>query len=714
MDVSPVSSPNHSPQDGDSPLLRVVLPAIVLLAAGLPFLDVLNYYFTKTDTVAIIYSSRLYSLQDLARILTSPVKSLTAREIYYRPVTSLSFGLNHLVGGLDPFGYHLTNLALHGLVGGLLFLFVYRLNDRDLPTAFLSGMIYTLHPVLIEVVPMMPHRQVTLTTVFLLGGLCAFWSYEFGEGGGGTFVLSLGCFLLAMGSKEMGVIFLPLVLLILVLFKERGDRSWTRWGLDLLGRTIPYGLVVGLYLLLWGLVTQGRFFLGGGTRITRPLVRGSIGRTLLFVGYKGFTNATFYFSVLLAPFKPLYAGLRHVSEAVSSTVHWYLWGGTGAWMPALFLSLATAGLLVRVLRGIRSGSRDHARGLTLPRTVRIGFLIGLLTLVALPLYDGVVRSVIRKAHHGTSFTWLAVLMESKAKLSPDHYQARALSLLRTAGITLAAAGGLLLLMTARDLRKRCVRTLRTMLRRLSRSRWRPGWFYLGWILVPGFVFALARIWGRDNVYYSVPAFSALLAMLLVHSARRAAASLRRLDVLERHSGKNPTGRVGRALGWGFTVILAGWMVVLVGLRSPWVNREFEKVYGPVQMSHKRYMKALKPALTTLPPGADVRLLDVPIWFHPIFDRSPLPHSGDESLIIRYDLLIKMIGHESLTLVEGTGRFFRSADPDPEISVEVRKRPDGVYDLVARVGNLSDSPFETPRVDFTADDRSRVDSDPPPR
>ena len=40
---------------------------------------------------------------------------------FYRPLTLFSFAVNYRLGGLNPFGYHLVNLALHAGVCVLLF-----------------------------------------------------------------------------------------------------------------------------------------------------------------------------------------------------------------------------------------------------------------------------------------------------------------------------------------------------------------------------------------------------------------------------------------------------------------------------------------------------------------------------------------------------------------------------------------------------------------
>ena len=39
----------------------------------------------------------------------------------YRPLTTLSYSLNHLIFGLEPGGFHLVNVLLHGVASVLVF-----------------------------------------------------------------------------------------------------------------------------------------------------------------------------------------------------------------------------------------------------------------------------------------------------------------------------------------------------------------------------------------------------------------------------------------------------------------------------------------------------------------------------------------------------------------------------------------------------------------
>jgi dolichyl-phosphate-mannose--protein O-mannosyl transferase len=69
----------------------------------------------------------------------------------YRPLCVLSYKLNHIVGGLKPFGYHLINVLLHCLATGL----VVKLARHLLPNATctaIAGLLFASHPVHSEAV----------------------------------------------------------------------------------------------------------------------------------------------------------------------------------------------------------------------------------------------------------------------------------------------------------------------------------------------------------------------------------------------------------------------------------------------------------------------------------------------------------------------------------------------------------------------------------
>ncbi|XP_041113129.1 protein O-mannosyl-transferase TMTC2-like isoform X2 [Polyodon spathula] len=90
----------------------------------------------------------------------------------YRPLCTLSFRLNHALGGLDPWGYHLVNILLHCSVTGL-FTRLSRLLLGGGYWTLMAGMLFASHPVHTEAVAGIVGRaDVGAALFFLLSLLC--------------------------------------------------------------------------------------------------------------------------------------------------------------------------------------------------------------------------------------------------------------------------------------------------------------------------------------------------------------------------------------------------------------------------------------------------------------------------------------------------------------------------------------------------------------
>lgn len=91
--------PGGSRSVGASALL---LPTAVLIAVAIgfipPYRPVLGYFFTGTDTLTLIETSRIESASDVAEILGKPLmwgSDFVQRGSFYRPVAALSYGLDY-------------------------------------------------------------------------------------------------------------------------------------------------------------------------------------------------------------------------------------------------------------------------------------------------------------------------------------------------------------------------------------------------------------------------------------------------------------------------------------------------------------------------------------------------------------------------------------------------------------------------------------------
>ncbi|MCX5896449.1 MAG: hypothetical protein NTZ51_11560, partial [Proteobacteria bacterium] len=150
-----------------SPINYILLLSITLVAF-VTYRDMLGYFFTGIDTLALIETSRIHSLKDVVKILTESMMSdtgFTEFLKYYRPLTMLSYGLDYSLWKLNPFGYQTTDLVLHLLVAIFVFLLVWSLTNGNQVKAWLSSIIFTTHPILVANVPAISRRADILATL---------------------------------------------------------------------------------------------------------------------------------------------------------------------------------------------------------------------------------------------------------------------------------------------------------------------------------------------------------------------------------------------------------------------------------------------------------------------------------------------------------------------------------------------------------------------
>jgi tetratricopeptide (TPR) repeat protein len=128
------------------------------------------------------------------------------------PLTSLSFLVDHALFGLDPAGYHATNVALHAAASVLLFHALRRLSGALWPSALAAGL-FAVHPLQVESVAWISSRKDVLAGVFFAATLLAYARYaEHSTPGRFAWVL-LGT-VAALLAKPTTVALPPLLLLL--------------------------------------------------------------------------------------------------------------------------------------------------------------------------------------------------------------------------------------------------------------------------------------------------------------------------------------------------------------------------------------------------------------------------------------------------------------------------------------------------------------------
>jgi Flp pilus assembly protein TadD len=195
---------------------HAVACAVPAILAVLVYLNALHNVFVYDDHRLIVENLSIQHLFDFRAIVLSEMT---------RPVVNFSYALDRAIWGPAPFGFHFTNVLLHALNTILLFQLALRLLDdarrrgrgltieavRPELVAFGAAILFAVHPIMTEAVAYPSGRSEVLCTAFFLGAFLAARRWML-AGGRRWWLLSLGFWLGALGSKEIGAM-LPFVLL---------------------------------------------------------------------------------------------------------------------------------------------------------------------------------------------------------------------------------------------------------------------------------------------------------------------------------------------------------------------------------------------------------------------------------------------------------------------------------------------------------------------
>ena len=132
-----------------------------------------------------------------------------------RPLLNFTLGINYAMSGTAVWSYHLVNLLIHTVAGGVLFDVVRRTLRQSgmaarfagdsLPLALATALIWTVHPVQTEAVTYVIQRAESLVSLlYLLTLWCFVRSTEPGAPGKWR-PLALAACLLGMAAKEVMV-----------------------------------------------------------------------------------------------------------------------------------------------------------------------------------------------------------------------------------------------------------------------------------------------------------------------------------------------------------------------------------------------------------------------------------------------------------------------------------------------------------------------------
>ena len=232
-------TPRENPPDAPRPGFKYWLPLLLTAAVTVfAFLPVLKGGFVTWDDDWNFLTNPAYrglGPQQLRWMFTTFLGGP------YQPFTWLTFGLDYKLWGMDPYGYHLSNLLLHTLNAGLFYAVGLRLLRLGLPEArekhlrwgaAFAALFFAAHPLRVESVAWITERRDVLSGAFYLGA--ALFYLKAADPAQAALrarrlALSLALYAAALLSKAIGVGF-AFALLALDLFPLRrlavSPRTW--------------------------------------------------------------------------------------------------------------------------------------------------------------------------------------------------------------------------------------------------------------------------------------------------------------------------------------------------------------------------------------------------------------------------------------------------------------------------------------------------------
>lgn len=202
----------------------VILAAVVLTAYANSF----TTGFARDNRLVILEIEQVHSVttQHLKEILVHGYLWPAFASGLYRPLSTLSYLFNFAVlKNFDqPAGYHWVNYLLHAANAFLVYLLAWLLVRRYAPALFAAAL-WALHPICTEAVTDIVGRPEELAALGVLGALLLYAGGSRQSGWRNAFRLAamMAAAVVAVFSKESGVMVLPLAALYDIAYRRRWD-----------------------------------------------------------------------------------------------------------------------------------------------------------------------------------------------------------------------------------------------------------------------------------------------------------------------------------------------------------------------------------------------------------------------------------------------------------------------------------------------------------
>ncbi len=215
---------------------------IIIAVTFIVFGNTLDNQFVFDDESVVVNNLSIQSTSNIPKFFTAEEGFHKVIGKYYRPIVSASYAIDYSIWGLNPYGFHLTNIIIHCIASLLLFrifqILFWRYKYRNL-FSLLSTLIFVVHPIHTEAVSWISGRTDSLVTVFFFGAFLCYLEFtkeqEYDRKSGQVksiaarnplyLILSLVLYALGLLSKEM-IVTMPVIILLYDFVYRKKDMDY--------------------------------------------------------------------------------------------------------------------------------------------------------------------------------------------------------------------------------------------------------------------------------------------------------------------------------------------------------------------------------------------------------------------------------------------------------------------------------------------------------
>src|SRR6185295_5773746 len=162
----------------ESQVARGSLLVVLALVVAISYWNSLGNDFVFDDRLIILDNRLVSHVEKIPIILLSDYWAGTTdfqglglfSDALYRPLVIVSYALNYAVGGTNPVGYRIVNIALHILVTWLVYVLALQLGVGTVG-AVAGASLFAVHPIHVEAVTYIVGRAELMMTMGVLASL---------------------------------------------------------------------------------------------------------------------------------------------------------------------------------------------------------------------------------------------------------------------------------------------------------------------------------------------------------------------------------------------------------------------------------------------------------------------------------------------------------------------------------------------------------------